>query len=82
METLSVALNPAVLAHSHSAHLIHLLIVVRTVKCALAGAIIQLFVRLSQSHLLFYFLLHDARLLVVNGLVYFGQWLLFLFNFL
>ena len=81
VETLSVALNSTVLTPSHSARLLHkilLLRVLRTVMNGLAVAIIQLFLLLlllsgGQALLFFYFLVHDRprRLLFVNDLIYF-----------
>lgn len=81
--SLSVALDPAVLAHSHGAQQLHiqLLKVVRSVVCGLAVGIINIFLRRRQAHLFFYFLLDDSNLIVVIGLVNPGKWLLFLFNF-
>jgi hypothetical protein len=83
--SLSIALDPAMLTHSHSAQRLHiqLLKILRPIMCGLAVGIINLFLRSRQVYLFFYFLLDDSRLLVfVNHLVYSGKCLLFLFNFL
>ena len=82
--SLSIALDPAMLTHSHSAQRLHiqLLKVLRSIMCGLAVGIINLFLRRRKAHFFFYFLLDDSSLLAVNRLVYSGQCLLFLFNFL
>ena len=82
VESFSIALNPAVQAHSNGTKLIKLLRILMPIKCGLAIDMAHLFLRHRKYVLLFYFLIYDACFLVVKRLINLAKTLLFLFNFL